>query len=189
MKKIIYNKTLLILLALIAVFALGFPLSVIGGNKQGKVILNESINLPFEVKDSVKIILLYFGYVGCTTICEPSLREVSSVYDGLYPAQKQYVDFYFIDIAKHSTMAKEFASFFNSDFIGLDLDVKSRAKLMSDLRAYSSDSITGNGDISHTGYLYLIKQTQQDKFKLRTMYVTRPFDPFLIKQDITKELE
>jgi protein SCO1/2 len=177
------------LAALMVVFSLGFPLAMLSGNKQGKVILNEKVNLPFEIKDNTKIILLYFGYVGCRTICEPSLKEISSVYEGLADTQKDDVSFHFIDITKNGKMAKEFAHYFNDSFIGLDLDTKSTAKLMADLRAYSSDSITGNGDMSHTGYLYLIKQTQKQSFELKIIYITRPFDSVSIVQDITKELQ
>ncbi len=175
--------------ALIVVFFLGFPLAMLGGNKQGKVTLNEKVNLPFEIKDNTKIILLYFGYVGCSTICEPSIKEISSVYNGLLDEQRDGVSFYFVDITKNGNMAKEFAHYFNDSFIGLNLDTKSTAKLMADLRAYCSDSITGNGNISHTGYLYLIKQTQEQIFELKTIYITRPFDCISIVQDITKELK
>lgn len=183
------SKIILIITALIVVFSLGFPLAVLSGNKQGKVTLNEKINLPFKVKDNTKIILLYFGYVGCSTICEPSIKEISSVYNGLLDEQKGGVSFYFIDITKNGNMAKEFAHYFNDSFIGLNLDTKSTAILMANLRAYSSDSITGNGDISHTGYLYMIKQTQKQSFELKTIYITRPFDSVSIVQDITKELK
>jgi protein SCO1/2 len=188
-KRLKYGKLLLVLGALIVIFSLGFPLGFLSGNKQGKVIVNEKVNLPFEIKDNTKIILLYFGYVGCRTVCEPSLKEISSVYDGVADAQRGSVNFYFIDITKSGSMAKEFAHYFNGSFIGLNLNTKSTAKLMADLRAYSSDSITGNGDISHTGYLYLIKQTQKQSFELKTIYITRPFDSVSIEQDITKELK
>lgn len=189
MEKEINLKLVLILIALIVVFSLGFPLAMLGGNKQGKVTLNEKVNLPFEIKGNTKIILLYFGYVGCRTICEPSLKEISSVYEGLADAQRSSVSFYFIDITKNGNMAKEFAHYFNDSFIGLDLNTKLTAELMANLGAYSSDSITGNGDISHTGYLYLIKQAGEQIFELKTIYITRPFDSISIVQDITKELQ
>ncbi len=188
-KRFKYSKIILIILALTVVFSLGFPLAMLSGNKQGKVTLNEKVNLPFEIKDNTKIILLYFGYVGCSTICEPSIKEVSSIYNGLSDIQRDDVSFYFIDITKNGNMAKEFAHYFNDSFIGLNLDTKSTARLMADLRAYSSDSLRGNGDISHTGYLYLIKQTQKQSFELKTIYITRPFDSVSIVQDITKELK
>ena len=60
---------------------------------------------------------------------------------------------------------------------------------MADLRAYSSDSLSGDGEISHTGYLYLIAQTQPDSFKLKTIYFTRPFDKESIAQNIKQELQ
>jgi len=184
-----FSKYVYIVIALIVVFSLGFPLAMLSGNKQGKVTLNENVSIPFIVKDNTKIILLYLGYVGCDTICEPSLREISSVYNLLTDVQKEKVSFYFIDISKNGNIAQEFAQYFNENFIGLDLSVDSTARLMADLRAYSSDSIRGNGEISHTGYLYLIKQTQQNEFKLKIKYITRHFDSTSIVQDITKELK
>lgn len=181
------KKVILVFVSILAVFSLGFPL-MIGDKKQGEVELNEKVDLSFDVSEDSKVILLYFGYVGCKTICEPSLREISKVYDTLLEADKKIVKFYFVNITKNGTESQPFAEFFNDDFIGLDLKKKEISKLMLDFRAYSSDSLSGDGEISHTGYLYLIKQTTEKEFELKRIYYTRPFDPDSIVQNIKQEL-
>lgn len=85
--------------------------------------------------------------------------------------------------------ADAYAKSFHKDFVGLDLKNKDRHKMMNDLRAYSSDALFQGGEISHTGYLYLIKRSALNIFMLRSMYYTRPFDPVTIITDIKKELK
>lgn len=181
------SKFSVIATALLLLIFLGFPLMMLGGEKQGKVTLEEKVELPFKIKSNAKVILLYFGYVGCRTICTPSLEEIADIYNNLEDIKD--VSFYFVNIAKEGVGAQEFARYFHKDFIGLQLTQNEISNLMGDLRAYSSDALVADGDIYHTGYLYLITQKKQDDFVLKTMYYTRPFDIKSIALDIQQELE
>jgi len=185
--KILNSKIIVSLLVVIILVILGFPLLLLTEDRQGKVSFEENIELPFNVKNEIEVILLYFGYVGCETICMPSLEEIALISDEFNDSKK--VAFYFIDIAKDSDGAKEYAHYFHKKLIGLDLEQNETFKLMSDLKAYSSDSLRGDGEISHTGYLYLIKNSRQQNFELKYMYYTRPFDTKSIVTDIKKEFK
>ena len=79
-KRTILSRFFIYLFVLLVLGLLGFPLAMLSGAKQGKVTLNEAISLPFAVKKENRVILLYFGYLGCQTICTPSLEEISSIY-------------------------------------------------------------------------------------------------------------
>ena len=166
---------------------LGLPLVMLSGNKQGKVILDEEVALPFMVEQEKRVILLYFGYLGCTTICTPSLEEISSIYT--QSGAPKGLAFYFINLAPESGDLDAFVHYFHKEFIALQLSDEKRQKLMRDLRAYSSESLSGDGEISHTGHLYMIKQDRQKNFTLKVMYYTRPFDVESIVNDIKKELK
>jgi protein SCO1/2 len=181
------SKFSVVFVALLLLLFLGFPLMMLSGDKQGKVTLEEKVELPFKVQSNTKVVLLYFGYVGCKTICTPSLEEIADIYNVLEDTKD--VSFYFVNIAKEGVGAEEFASFFHKDFIGLQLTQKETSSLMGDLRAYSSDALVADGDIYHTGYLYLITQKKQNDFVLKTMYFTRPFDTKSIALDIQQELQ
>ena len=97
--------------------------------------------------------------------------------------------FYFINIAQGSEGLDAFVHYFHKEFISVNLSRVQRMDLMNTLRAYSSDSLSGDGEISHTGYLYMIKQEQEQRFRLKRMYYTRPFDRQSIVSEIKEELE
>jgi len=185
--KTVLSRILLGFISLTLIFLLGFPLISFTGEKQGKVILNDKVTFPFKINSNTKVLLLYFGYVGCRTICVPSLEEIAQIANHF--ANSRTVAFYFINISKNGKEANDFAKYFHKNITGLDLPSKDVSKLMSSLRAYSSASLSGDNEISHTGYLYLIKQNEIKNFTLKYMYYTRPFDKNSIIIDIKKELK
>lgn len=181
------KSVLIFFIALLVLFLLGFPLAVLTGDKQGRVVFDEPIALPFDIDKGEKVILLYFGYVGCQTICSPSLKEIADIYKEVDASEK--VTFYFINIAKEGQGVDDFVQYFHKEFIGVNLSRVQRQDLMNALRAYSSESLRGDGEMSHTGYLYMIKQEAEQSFKLKRMYYTRPFDKNSITADIKEELK
>ncbi|MBN2816660.1 MAG: SCO family protein [Campylobacterales bacterium] len=185
--KIKVKKALFLFLAFLLLFLLGLPLGMLSGHKQGRVLLNDTVTLPFEVKENERVLLLYLGYVGCQTICIPSLKESANIFNIL--PKREDVAFYFINISKEGVGAKEFAQFFHEDFQAVQLPRKETLALMGELRAYSSDPLIEGGDLYHTGYLYLVKQVKKNEFILKAMYFTRPFEAETIISDIQKELE
>lgn len=180
------SRIIVITLVLTVIGVLGIPSVYFTGDKQGVINFDEQIELPFKLKAKEEVILLYFGYVGCQSICEPSLSEIADIYRKFGPSKK--LGFYFINIIKDGVGADAYAKSFHQDFVGLDLPQKEKYKLMNSLRAYSSDSLTLGGDISHTGYLYLIKRKTEKSLRLKNMYYTRPFDMTSILANINKEL-
>lgn len=175
----------MVLAALLLLLLLGFPLLFLSGERQGRVAFDEKITLPFRLEQETKVALLYLGYVGCQSICMPSLEESAEMFSELNATN---VAFYFVNISKEGVGAQEFAAHFHKEFKGLQLLPKERSALMQALRAYSSDSLTSGGDIYHTGYLYLVSH-KEAQTRLKAMYYTRPFDATSIISDIQKELQ
>lgn len=183
----IYGRSFFTFIVIGLLFLLGFPLAAFNDNKQGQATLNDKVVLPFSVDKKVEVILLYFGYVGCRTICVPSLQEIATIANDFNNSKK--VGFYFINITKNGREANDFASFFHKNIYGLDLSKNDTSKMLADFRAYSSDSLTVDGEISHTGYLYLLTQNEQQEVRLKYMYYTRPFNEKSIVKDIKEELK
>jgi len=184
---VIFSRFILVILALLFIILLGFPVLSLTGITENKINLNEHIDLPFKVDDNKDIILLYFGYVGCKDICPSSLNEINNIYKKLENSKS--VGVYFINIIE-SGSAQGYASYFNKDFVGIDLPAVTIMKLMNTLHAYKSDPLTKDGDIYHTSYLYLIKRSEKnrEKFILKNIYYTHPYDVKMVINDIKMEL-
>lgn len=179
----------IIVLAIGLVFGLGFPLLMVGEHKQGKIALNEHVTLPLKIEPHTRVVLLYFGYVGCRTICVPSLSEIAQVFNTLSSDEKKSVVFYFVDISKEKVDSESFAYYFHKSFQGVHLSRDETLALMGQLHAYQSDALVSDGDVYHTGHLYLItRESPSDLFVLKSIYFTRPFDTQNIITDIQKEL-
>ena len=175
-----------ILLSIVLLLSLGFPLLMLSHGEGGRVTLEKKVSLPFTVHDKTKIVLLYFGIVGCGTLCEPSLEEIADVYETL--KHKQAVDVYFINLVKNENGADLYARYFHKDFIGLNLTKQNLEKLMMTFQAYATDPLFKDGEISHTSHLYLIKHLGEQDFMLKQLYYTRPFHQKTLTHDIQKEL-
>jgi len=171
-------RLVLICLALLFIILLGFPILSLTGIGESKINLNETIDLPFVVDSGKDVVLLYFGYVGCPDVCPASLNEIDNIYKKIDDKYKDRVGVYFVNIID-SGNAQEYVSYFNRDFIGIELPSIVRMKFMNSLHAYKSDPLTNSGDLYHTSYLYLIK----------SMYYTHPYDVNMVINDIKKPLE
>ena len=182
--KHLLNKTLFVSLVFSMLILLGFPLLFMTSKTQGVLDVRESIYILLKPKQKEDVIFLYFGFVGCTTICEPSLTEISKIFT---KNVSDKVGFYFINIANQETDAQSFAQSFNPRFNGLNLKHKELNQLMAELKVYSSAPLYDGGETSHSGHLYLIKKSSSD-FILKKIYYTRPFNIKSIHSDIKKEL-
>jgi protein SCO1/2 len=178
----------LVLSAILFILLLGFPILSLSGLEESSVSLNEKIKLPFKVDENKSLFLLYFGYVGCPDVCPASLNEIDNIYKRIDGKYKDRVGVYFINIID-SGNADEYAKYFNKNFKGVDLSLVNVMKFMNELHAYKSDPLTNSGELYHTSYLYLIKKINYDKFILKKMYYTHPYDVNIVIKDIKKELE
>lgn len=180
----------IITLSIGLVFGLGFPLLMLTESQQGKVSLHEPVSVPLAIQQSpARVILVFFGYVGCRTICVPSLGESAQIMETLSAKERESVAFYFIDISQNKVDSESFAHYFHASFQGIQPPLEETLHFMKQLRAYRSDPLLPDGDIYHSGYLYLIKhETSTNAFVLKTVYYTRPFETKIIVEDIQKEL-
>ena len=184
----IYKKLFgyfLILFSLSVIIMIGFP-QFYSNNSAGRVDKEVTLDLNFLKNETSPIILLYFGYVGCKTICTPSLNELSRIYNQL---NKKRTKVYFgnlLDIYDEE-LPQLFAEYFHKDFKGIYLNKKEIQNIANQLRINFTTSLTDAEELDHSGYLYILEKDPNDKnYRQKYIYTTRPFDEKTIINDINK---
>jgi protein SCO1/2 len=178
----------LIIFASSFVIILGF-LNQFLGNSSGEVKLEKKIeirDLDFINKNN-KYSLVYFGYVGCQTICVPSMQELNNLHKLLKKYSIDDINIYFLNVKPSidKDTVDVFAKSFNSEFIGVYLD-EERLKYIASLFGFRySNVLVNNFEVEHTGYIYLLEKKDNIYF-LNKMYTNRPFDIENIAKDLLK---
>ncbi len=141
---------------------------------------NKEVNLPFKIDNSKEKLIIFFGYVGCPTICPTSLSIISQATKTIKDNKLQVV---FIGLSDTSTFAtNEFANKFNSNFIGLKLKKNEQRDLIENFNVFWSPEIKKiKREAAHSPYIYfLIKEN--NSWILKNVYTQYP----PIKNDIVK---
>lgn len=172
-KKIIFG-IILILLSFCTIFLSVMP-NIYSNNSAGKIIKQIEVDFDFLKNETSEYILLYFGYVGCYTICPPSLNEISQIYDKLNPSKYK---FYFVnlqpDLPKENV--DQFAKVFNENFKGIYLNNEEIIKIVSKLNVKYLPSMIDKYEIDHSGFLHVLKRLEKGHYQQEFIYTTRPFD-------------
>jgi len=150
-----------------------------------KVKLDQKIESNIFDKYNNNYLFVFFGYVGCTDICTPRLKELSSIYEELKSKHKIDINTIFINIIKleDEQQPKLFAKYFHKEFDGIYLNNDKMQKVKSEFVVYSSPSLTSKGDFDHTSFLFLLKK-QKNNYYLKRIYTYSPFDKNVIVKDI-----
>lgn len=178
---------LFIAVSFLVLIGLGFPMLAHQGAQSVTTQKEVLIPINFLQKPYPKIALLYFGVVGCKTICGPTMQEI----DGVYKVLKDNKDVavYFINISDLHEGSDSYAKYFNPAFHGVEINSTELSKFQKELDLYYSKPLTETGDMYHSGHLYLFSQQNENIYKLSQVYITRPFDYRTIQEHINKELK
>jgi protein SCO1/2 len=164
-----------------------FPLMAdyMGENAHSVEIDIHSIAPTFLKEDQNQAVLLYFGYVGCTSICIPALNDIAPIYSRL---QKKFppLGFYFVNLnsTQPSDWPSSFAKSFHPDFNGIYVTVSEVEHLERDfnLAVTSSDQ-----EMGHSSNLYLMIK-ENNSYTLKRIYTTPPYDEYLIEYGLKRLL-
>ncbi len=182
----IYKKIFgyfLILFSLLVIVMIGFP-QFYSNNSAGRIDKETSLDLNFLKNETSPIVLLYFGYVGCKTICTPSMSELGKIYNQLDHAKTKVYFGNLLDIYDKE-LPQLFAQHFHKDFRGVFLDKQEIQEIANQLRITFTTSMTDSGELDHSGYLYVLEKGVYDKnYRQKYIYTTRPFDEKTIVSDI-----
>lgn len=180
----IYKKLFgyfLILFSLLLIVAIGLPQLYLS-ESVGRIDKEAVLKLDFLKDEDSPVVLVYFGYVGCETICTPSLQEIAEIYKS---AESKDVKMYFINLINldDKDMPNRFAKHFHKEFIGLYLEPKELYDVVSTMNISYTKSLSDKNDLNHSGHLYLLKK-ENSSYTRKVIYVTRPFDKEMVIRDI-----
>jgi len=144
----------------------------------GRIAVNETIEVPFLTGHKKDTIVLFFGYVGCTEVCAPILKELKSMYEK-QEFEKFYssVDIIFVNLLSKvkPAEANRFAETFNKNFQGIYLSQSQLFKIERKFRLFFSQNLLNKTKLNHTDYIYLIERQNNGQFILKNIYNTHPF--------------
>ncbi|HLD23131.1 MAG TPA: hypothetical protein VJA83_04250, partial [Sulfuricurvum sp.] len=69
----------LIIAAFGTILGLAFP-TLTDAKHAGRSEDRRSVDFPFLKGESADVVLVYFGYVGCTRVCTPALNDLAETY-------------------------------------------------------------------------------------------------------------
>ena len=182
-KKQLILGSLLILITFSSLFIITLP-SVYSKNKAGKIEKEIIADFDFLKNEEKNYVLLYFGFVGCTTICPPALNEISQIYKKL---DKTKFSFYFVNLQEDTPPenVELFAKVFHPNFKGVYLDKENITKTISKLNVKYTKALFDKNDIEHSGFLYFLEK-ENNLFVQKYIYTTKPFAIDLIAEDLNK---
>ena len=124
-------------------------------------------------------LILFFGYVGCATVCTPRLSELSQVWSNIPDEVKNRYQFIFINLkySQYSDQADLFVKSFNDSFKGYTLSEDKTKKLAREFGSYYSTSLLDKNEINHSNNLYFLKKTNR-KFILKAIYTHPKVDKY-----------
>ena len=178
----------LIVFSLLVIVMIGFP-QIYSSNSSGRIDKEIDVDFKYLKDETSDIVLLYFGYVGCDTICVPSMTEINEIYNKI---NNKNVKVYFINLLVNldQNLPQLFAEHFNKNFKGIYLNKKELLKVTSKLNVVFSKSPVDKYELNHAGYLYILqKNNTNNGYKQKYIYTTRPFKQNMIVEDINNLLK
>ena len=180
--KLSWSGPVILLVLLVLLF--GFPIAGgMFGAKTSKVETERSLAPFFLKSERSKAVLIYFGYVGCTSICIPTLHEVAPLYERLH-RQFPSLSFYFVNLnpSQPSEWAEPFAKFFHNDFHGIYADDEQVGALERD---FNLALVPSDSEMAHSSNLYLMIR-ENGGYTLKRIYVTHPYSENEIVRDLQR---
>lgn len=175
----------IVLLSMMLGLLMLFPLMAgfIGKDTRSVEVNIATITPPFLKDEHAQAVLLYFGYVGCTAVCAPTLNEIVPIYNQLH-AKVPSLSFYFVNLnpAQPSNWVEPFAKSFHPDFHGV---YTSAAEIKQLERNFNLAVVSNNQEIGHSSNLYLMIK-ENGHYTNRRIYTTHPYDEKQIEHDVKR---
>ena len=152
---------------------------------EGTIQIDKLVEADF-IKSDKKLVLLFFGYVGCQEVCAPFLRELSTIYESKeFRSVRGDVDVVFVNLTPtaEASQVDSFAKFFNNAFNGVYLSKKELFGVDRNFSMFFSQSIGDKSELNHTDYLYLLRNANGERL-LKNIYSTHPLRKEKLINDI-----
>ena len=172
----------LIVLGFGLIAGLAFP-ALTDSEHTGRVEKRMVVDFPFLKKEKSELILVYFGYVGCTRVCTPALNDMTNIYRELRAQNlKALPSIWFVNMTPEmdtlcvQSWAEHFDTHFQS-YAPHENELRGMVQLLN--LVYSDLGV----DAEHMPYLYLIRKVGT-KYELVYIYTSSPYNRELILKDI-----
>ena len=180
------NRSLILFFLLLFFLAIPFLQSLFFSAKMdGAVTINQEIDADY-IKSDKKIVLLFFGYVGCKYVCTPDLEKIAKLYES-NPLKgiKNDIDVLFVNLKPE--VGKDapdiFAKSFDSHFKGIYLTKSEIQNIDRSFGLSFSDDLSDKTQMNHSDNLYLISNNSNSKV-LKSIYFMHPLN----SNNLTNEL-
>lgn len=186
--KLTNKKYQLLFIPFIFLFVVAVPLIqsfLFSSKTEGSIEINKPIKADY-IKSDKKVILLFFGYVGCTDVCTPILHELDDLYKSKeFDTIKKSVDIFFVNLTPEvETFQPDlFAKYFNENFNGVYLSRKGTLSIDRNFGLFFSRDLTEKTELNHTDHIYLIDNRTDIKI-LKNIYTTHPLNKMKVIHDI-----
>lgn len=172
----------LIMIGFIAIVALAFP-TLSDPQHAGRSEKRLLVDFPFLKNETSKVVLVYFGYVGCTDVCTPALQDLAQVHQ----LSKKYgfvqePSIWFINMTPQmdTLSVQSWAEHFDPEFKSYAPNQVELVKMAQTLNMIYTQLGT---KAEHRPYAYLLQKTLTG-YQLRYIYTSSPYNRALILQDI-----
>ncbi|MTI87603.1 MAG: hypothetical protein FH748_06495 [Balneolaceae bacterium] len=173
------------ILFLPAALAVGF--SFIG---EGHPLESKSITQnQFLAQSKNQVEVVFFGYVGCASICPSSLVKVKEVLEKVEKENKESAaGAFFVDIDTESKgpSANEYSHLFSPKIRGINIEAQELEALTKDFGVRVNESFQNPGEIFHTDHFFVVHR-KNGNWKIYRV-LSNESDQQTIKQVVSEAL-
>lgn len=159
---------------------------------QSNTLMEETVKAPYLQKNTKRFQLVFFGYVGCKTVCTPMLHQLSSLYDSpSFARLKPFVGVSFVNLIPEmdANLPQAYARSINPNFVGIHLDQKELASIDKEFSVFIAKRLNDPSEIDHSDHIYLIERDKKGNLLLKNIYITHPLNKEIIISDINSLLK
>ena len=131
------------------------------------------------------ILLVFFGFVGCKSICPTALQTVAGAVNELSEKQQSSVQLLFVNLTENPPMdIQVYASSFHKNFYAHQADTKKPNHILQQFGVRVENPSGSKEVMEHSAHLYFLLEDGED-WNMRRVYTQSPFQ----KQKILRELK
>jgi protein SCO1/2 len=145
--------------------------------------LDTQVNHFALQKFNSPVVMLFFGYTHCSSVCPTKLKKLSLIQNKADPDAK-WLKTIFVDLTSSPIdEATQYAKSFNPTFEAISLNKKDTEDFSRIFSVYFAKSMTSPNEIDHSDFVYVLK-------KVNNGYVLEKYYPNIDNSDkISNELQ
>ena len=173
---------LLVIIGFGVIAGLAFP-ALTDPKNAGRSEDRRIVDFPFLKEESAELVLVYFGYVGCTRVCTPALNELADIYREMETKEfKRIPSVWFVNMTPEMDplSVQSWAEHFDKRFKSYAPSQNELNEMVQTLNlVYTNMGV----EAEHMPYAYLIRKQAQG-YELVYIYTSSPYNRSLILEDI-----